>query len=382
MYFCCICLPFWYNKSFKEKQNIEMEKIVYLISFLLSSSNYVVNLSIPLYLISKFSASPLILGIAGFFGNFAYTLFTYLFHRFKYKIHFPHFIISSILISSVYFLLPFVPSYFLFFFILFLNGIFYSRFWPSIQYFFSNNPENTDRYNLSWASGVIFGIFISGYLFKMNEILPFFIGSFLAFSGFILGRINLEKFKKLYEILPEKFLIEKKIDKETKRSMFLNFINFFCIGGVIFLFPKLARTISYSPGLISNIMTSLFLIRFLMFYFFSKVKFEIKDDFLLIYILDFISLLLTGIFRKPFLHLISISILGITSALSYRIALINVIEKGYSTELNESIIGIGLFAGPLIVGILSQISGIFNGFIISGFLVLFISVFMELFLQK
>jgi len=359
-----------------------MEKIVYLISFLLSSSNYVVNLSIPLYLISKFSASPLILGIAGFFGNFAYTLFTYLFYRFRYKIHFPHFIISSILISCAYFSLPFAPSYFLFFFILFLNGIFYSRFWPSIQYFFSNNPENTDKYNLSWSSGVIFGIFISGYLFKINEILPFSIGGLFAFSGFILGKINFENFKKYYRELPEKFIVEKKLDKETKKIKFLNFINFFCIGGVIFLFPKLARTISYSPSLISNIMTSLFLIRFLMFYFFSKVKFEIKDEFLIIYFLDFISLLLTGIFRKPFLHLISISILGITSALSFRIALINVIEKGHSTELNESIIGIGLFTGSLIIGILSQIFGIFNGFIISGFLVLFISVFMELFLQK
>ena len=359
-----------------------MEKIIYVISFLLSSSNYVVNLSIPLYLIYRFSASPFILGVAGFFGNFAYTLFTYLCYKLKYKIHFPHFIISSILISLAYFFLPFVPSYFLFFFIIFFNGIFYSRFWPSIQYFFSSNPENTDKYNLSWSFGVIFGIFISGYLFKINEILPFLVGSFFAFLGFILGKINFENFKKHYEKLPEKIYIGKKLDIETKKIMFLNFINFFCIGGVIFLFPKLAKSISYSSSLISNIMTSLFLLRFFMFYIFSRIRFEIKNTFLIIYFFDFISLLFTGIFKKPFLHLISISILGITSAVSFRIALIKVIKNGYSTELNESIIGIGLFTGPLIVGILSQIFGIFNGFIISGFLVLFISVFMELFFKN
>jgi len=359
-----------------------MEKIVYAISFLLSSANYVVNLSIPLYLIYKFSAPPFILGVAGFSGNFAYTLFTYLFYRLKHKIHFPHFIIASILISFAYFLLPFIPSYFLFFFILFLNGIFYSRFWPSIQYFFSSNPINTDKYNLSWSSGVILGIFISGYLFKLNVIFPFFAGSFFAFLGFLLGKINCKNFKKYYEKLPEKIYIGKKLDLETKRIMFLNFINFFCIGGVFFLFPKLAKSISYSPSLISNIMTSLFLIRFFMFYILSKIRFEIKDDFFLIYLFDFITLLFTGIFKKPFLHLIFISILGITSAFSFRITLIKVIEKGYSTELNESIIGIGFFTGSLIVGILSQIFGIFKGFIISGFMVLFISGFMELFFKN
>lgn len=349
-----------------------MEKIIYSVSFLLSSSNYVVNLSIPLYLISKFSASPLILGLAGFFGNFAYTTFTFLFYRFRWGIHFPWFIISSILISGVYLLLPFVHNYFFFFFLIFLNGIFYSRFWPSIQYFFAEEVENVNKYNLSWSFGVIFGTFISGYLFKIKEIMPFLTGSFFAFFGFLLGRINFKKFLEIYKNLPEKFTINNEIDRETEKIFVLNFINFFAIGGILFLYPKLAKTIGFSSALISNILSSLFIVRFFMFYIFSRVNVRVNQNILFFsYFLIFLSYFLTGIFKNPLFHAIFISILGITSAFSYKTTLFTVIKRGYSTEMNESIIGVGLFTGPLITGFLSQIFGIFNGFIISGFLVLF-----------
>ncbi|MGC8976781.1 MAG: hypothetical protein ACP5OB_04085 [Candidatus Ratteibacteria bacterium] len=359
-----------------------MEKIIYVISFLLSSANYLVNLSVPLYLILRFSASPLIIGIAGFLGNFAYTIFTYIFYRKKWRIHFPWFVISSILICFAYLFLPFVKSCLFFFLILFLNGIFYSRFWPSIQYFFSNSTKNIDKYNLSWSIGAIFGIFISGYLFKIKESLPFLTGSFFAFFAFFLGRINFRKFLNLYNQLPEKFFIENKIDKETKKIMFLNFVNFFGIGGIIFLFPKLAKTINYSSPLISNILTSLLVLRTFMFYLFSRIKVKIDENIIFIpYFLISISLSLTGIFKSPFLHAVFISMLGVSSALSYRIALLTVIKKGYSTELNESIIGVGLFTGPIVIGILSQIFGIFNGFVFSGILILFIFLFQEFLLK-
>ncbi|HOK57316.1 MAG TPA: hypothetical protein PKV21_06155 [bacterium] len=355
-----------------------MEKIACLISFLISSAGYVINLSIPLYLISKFSASPFILGIAGFFGNFAYTTFTYIFHKFRWRLHFPWFIISSLFISLNYFFLPFCPHYKYMFILFFINGIFYSRFWPSIQYIFSQNSIHIDRYNISWSSGVIFGIFISGYLFKVKDTLPFWMGCFFAFIGFLSGFINFKKFKLFYRDLPEKFYERKPLDKETKKVMLLNFSSFFAIGGFLFVFPKLANNIGYSSNLISNIITFLFLIRTSMFYVFSKIKIRTTDKILFFnYLFICLSLIGAGISKNFPLHLIFISLLGFCSAYSYRLGLFTVIEKGFSTELNESIIGIGLFTGPLIVGILSQIFGIFNGFIFSGVLILIIFLFQK-----
>ncbi|MCM8818854.1 MAG: MFS transporter [Candidatus Omnitrophica bacterium] len=348
-----------------------MEKIVYLVSFLLAGTNYVVNFSIPLYLISKFSATPFILGIVGFFGNFAYTAFTYIFYKIKWKIHYPWFIISSLLISFAYFALPFLNSYSLIFIFLFFNGIFYSRFWPSLQYFFSSESQKIDRYNLAWSSGVIFGVFVSGYLFKIKNTLPFFIGSFSAFLGFTLSFINFEKFNQIYKNLPEKFTNKKTLNKEIKKVFFLNFVNFFAIGGILYLFPKLALTIGYTPPLISNIVTSLFIVRFFMFYIFSKIKIKLDEKTLFFsYFSIFISLIFTGISKTPIFHTFCLYILGTSSAFSFRMGILNVIEKGFSTELNESIIGIGLFVGPLILGSLSQIFGIYNGFIFSGVIIL------------
>ncbi|MCM8772347.1 MAG: hypothetical protein NC922_04665 [Candidatus Omnitrophica bacterium] len=355
-----------------------MERIVYLISFLLSSSNYIVNFSLPLYLISKFSASPFVLGITGFFGNFAYAMFTYIFYKAKWKLHFPWFIISSLFISFIYFLLTICPSYIFLFLLLFINGIFYSRFWPSIQYFFSSNSENLDRYNLSWSFGVIFGVFISGYILKIKNILPFYIGSFFAFIGFILGIMNFKNFLSIYKNLPEKLLINKKPEIEIKKVFFLNFVNFLSVGGILFLFPKLAINLGYSTPLISNIITCLFITRFFMFYFFSRISPKFSEKILFIsYLTISIALILTGLSKIPYFHILSFLLIGTSSAFSFRMGILKIIEKGYSTELNESIIGIGLFTGPLIIGILSQILGVSNGFIYSGILIL--SIF---FLQK
>lgn len=348
-----------------------MEKIAYLISFLISSAGYVVNLSIPLYLISRFSASPFILGIAGFFGNFSYTIFTYIFHKWRWRIHFPWFIFSSLLISLNYFFFPFCPDYKYLFILFFINGIFYSRFWPSIQYTFSKNSLYIDKFNLSWSGGVIFGIFISGYLFKIKETLPFNTGSFFAFIGFLLGFVNFKKFKLLYENLPEKFYEKKQLDRETKKVIFLNFVNFFAVGGMLFLFPKLANNIGYSSTLISSILTFLFIVRFFMFYVFSKIKIKRNGKIIfLLYLLVCFSLITTGFLKGTIYHIISVSLLGISSAYSYRLGIFTIIEKGFSTELHEAIVGIGLFTGPLILGILGQIFGIFNGFIFSGVLVI------------
>jgi hypothetical protein len=359
-----------------------MEKIACFISFLIASSCYVVNLSIPLYLISKFSASPFILGISGFFGNFSYTTFTYIFHKLRWKLHFPWFIISSFLISLIYFLLPFPKDYKYLFIMFFVNGIFYSRFWPSIQYVFSQNSLHIDKFNISWSSGVILGIFISGYLFKIKNILPFLAGGVFAFIAFSSGAINFKKFKLFYKNLPEKFYEKKHLDKETKKAMILNFTNFFAIGGLLFIFPKLANSIGYSSTLISNIITSLFLVRAIMFYIFSRIKISINDKiFFIIYLFICLSLLAIGFLKSPVLHTIFISFLGVCSAYSYRLGIFTVIEKRFSTELNESIIGIGLFTGPLIIGILSQIFGIFNGFILSGVLILIIFIFQVIFLK-
>lgn len=357
-----------------------MEKIVYITAFLLSTANYVVNISIPLYLIKKFSAPPLILGISGFMGNFSYTFSTYIFYKLGKNFNFPWFIISCVLIGCVYLFLPILPSYFLIFIFLFFNGFFFSRFWPSIQHFFRGNIGNIDKFNLAWSSGVIVGTFLSGYFFKIKEIYPFIAGSGFSLIGFVLGYINFEKFKSYYKNLPYIHSSEKRLDKELQKICIMNFLNFFSTGSLIFLFPKLAKTIGYSSFLISNILSVHFIVRFLMFYLFSKTK-ENKALLDFFYFLLAFSLIFTGISRKVFLHILCVSFIGISSAFSYRLTLKSFLQKGYSTELNESIIGIGLFSGSIITGILGQFFGMFNGFILAGFIIILTFIFQKLLLK-
>ncbi|HDD64879.1 MAG TPA: hypothetical protein ENF61_02065, partial [Firmicutes bacterium] len=72
-----------------------MEIIIYISAFIVAFANYIVNVSLPLYLSELLNANPLQIGIAGFMGSFAYTLTTFTFSKLKSSQKFPWFIYAS-----------------------------------------------------------------------------------------------------------------------------------------------------------------------------------------------------------------------------------------------------------------------------------------------
>ncbi|MCS7181035.1 MAG: hypothetical protein NZ891_06775, partial [bacterium] len=151
----------------------------------------------------------------------------------------------------------------------------------------------------------------------------------------------------------------------------------------LFLFPKLSKEIGYSSITISNILGSLFTLRFLSFLIFSRFSMELTEGKIFVsYLIPCFSFIITGIVKIPFLHLLSISSLGISSALSFKLVFSEIAKKGYSTELNEIIIGIGWLTGPLFIGFLSHILGISKGFISAGIFVLFVYIIQKIIFLK
>ena len=352
---------------------------IYIGAFLVAFLNYLVNVSIPMFLTRKFLASPFIIGMSGFFGSFGYTLTTFIFSKLKISKTFPSFIPAVISIGIFYLLLPFSPSYALFFTIQFFIGIAYGRFWPPLQRTLGSiDSSKVDIFNLSWSGAVILGALFSGYAFTFNIFFPFLIGGVLCILVFI---IFLPFFRTFKNYLSNKKEVKREKKKEFKKRLksirILNFLTFFSMGTTMFIFPRYGLDIDYSPQLIGKILSVLLVARFIAFYIFKKFKIEISKDILISYILTSIGLASIGFFKNPVIHSLSMIIIGISNAFSFKESLLYHLYGGYATEIHEGIVGAGFLTGPPVMGILSKFFGIQNAFIISAFLILITGIIVE-----
>lgn len=167
-------------------------------------------------------------------------------------------------------------------------------------------------------------------------------------------------------------MVRKSLDTNFKKVLLANWISFFSLGGALFLFPKLSKELGYSSVMISTILGFLFTFRFLSFLIFSRFNIELTEGKIFIsYLISCLSFVATSFVKMPFLHIISISALGISSALSFKLVFSEIARKGYSTDLNEFVIGAGWLTEPLLIGLLGQIFGITRGFFVAGFLICF-----------
>jgi len=356
--------------------------IYYLIifsAFIVATGNYIVNISIPIFLTENLNATRFEIGVAGFAGNSGYTIMTlFLSHLlFKNKKLFL-LVYSPILIGISYLILPHLPIY-LIFSLMFFIGSFYARFWPLLQTCFRNAPVRfIGNFNLAWSCGVIIGSFISGYLY-FGKFLPFLISGILCI---LVGVLITSKKRNIYSLNTE--IKGKKVKKgkrfnNIKEIRYLNFINSFTFGVMFFIFPRYALELKYSPSSISQMISVILITRFITFFILKKKSFINSK-----YILSgssfclFLIYSLLGLFKTPPYFILSFTILGGLSALLYHNSLIAHLEGGYRTEIHEGIVGTGFLTGSLIAGFLSQILNFKITFLSLGIAFLLINVFYTL----
>ena len=345
-------------------------------AFIVATGNYIVNISVPIFLTENLNATRFEIGIAGFVGNSGYTIMTlFLSHLlFKNKKLFL-LVYSPILIGISYLILPHLSIYHIFS-LMFFIGLFYARFWPSLQTCFRNAPVRfIGNFNLAWSFGVIIGSFISGYLYLNGKFLPFLISGILCILA---GVLITYKKRNIYSLDIE---TKEKKEKNGKRFnikeiRYLNFINFFTFGVMLFIFPRYALELEYPPSSISQMISVILITRFIGFFILKKKSFINSK-----YILSgssfclFLIYFLLGLFKTPPYFILSFTILGGLSALLYHNSLIAHLEGGYRTEIHEGIVGIGFLTGSLIAGFLSQILNFKITFLSLGIVFLLINVF-------
>jgi len=345
-------------------------------AFIVSAGNYIVNISIPIFLTENLNATRFEIGVAGFAGNSGYTIMTLFLSNLLFKNKKLFLLVySPVLIGISYLILPHLPIY-LFFSLMFFIGLFYARFWPSLQTCFRNAPVRfIGNFNLAWSFGVIIGSFISGYLYSNGKFLPFLISGILCILA---GALITYKKRNIYSLnIDSREKIEKNRKKfKIKEIRYLNFINFFTVGVMLFIFPRYALELEYSPSFISQMISVILITRFTGFFILKKKSF-INSKYILPVssFCHFLVYFLLGMFKTPSYFILSFIILGGLSALLYHNSLIAHLEGGYRTEIHEGIVGAGFLTGSLIAGFLSQILNFKITFLSLGIIFLIIGIF-------
>jgi len=351
-----------------------MNLYLYIAAFIVEFTGVMLGILIPLFLTEKLMASRFEVGLAGFLISFSYTLTTIITAKFPSKKREYDFIYTPLLIGISFITLPFLSKPY-FMLILFFTGIFYGRFWPSLQnrlrHF--NEPKITGNFNISWSMGAIFGTFLAGFFYSFGYKFPFIFSSILCYfitAGFLFFRKTKYELKGKREIDGEKQFFNKKTVFDIRMA---NFLNFFVIGALSSLFPRYGLEIKMSPPLISSILTSVIIFRFIFFFVIREKDLLHSDRILFVFsFIILISLILISITKSYFIYLICFGFLGSLSAIVYHNSLIIHLKGGYPTEIHEAIIGAGLFTGPLICGIIGQLFNLRIAFITVGFIVFFI----------
>jgi MFS family permease len=334
------------------------------------------GISLSLFLAQIKQCGPFIIGLAGFSGNFIYTLTTFLLSRHSLK-NKTVFIYTTIAIGISYFLIIFSPVP-LIFVLLLLGGVFFAVFWPSVQGCFVSTDDDLKIgiYNLFWSGGVILGTFSSGFIYSLSPYVPFFVTLFLSVVAFC---ILISKKSQLSGLDIKRPLSDKTKEPISpalvKEIRMLNFLHFFAWGSLFYLYPKLGLLRDFSPQFIGSVIGILLISRFVTFFLLMDKPLILHPArFILSSLFFFIGCVLVGLGKQPFIILTAAIILGITGAFSYHNSLLIHIRYNLKTELHECIIGAGLFSGSLIAGLLGQLFNLPLAYVIIGTFILIVGL--------
>ncbi len=348
----------------------QMFTSIYLASFLVACMGNLLGISLALYLVQVKQSGPLIIGLAGFAGNFAATITTFLLARYSVKKRELVFFYAPLSIGILYFLVPFSPIPLIFFFLL-SGGILYGFFWPSIQKCFAGAGDELriGVFNLSWSAGVILGSFAAGTIFSFNPGYPFIVSLLLALCAFFAmasQRKTIFSSKNNNANIPAGNM-ETPSSATVKEIRLLNFLHFFTSSSIYFLYPKLGLTRGFSPQFIGSVAGIMLVSRFAAFFLLMDKPLLLHPArFAISCTAFFISCCLVGLGNTPHIIIIGVVILGAAGAFSYHNSLQIHLKYGLKTEIHEGIIGAGTFAGALAAGLIGQILDLPSAYVIIG----------------
>ena len=329
-------------------------------------------ISIPLLAIKQ-NATPFVLGFIGFLASLIYLIFSPIFGTLsERKDPFYFTVAGTLLFAFAGIFILFFHTIPLIFLAMGIFGLATSMLWSPLEVWIARTTDNlklaVSYYNLSWCIGLSIGTLLSGYLFQLDWRFPFIA---LVYTNLLIIVILL-----LCPRVPPPSVVEEYWEGNGKTSPFVivgwtaNFIAWFTIGVLRYLFPKLAVGLDISPSTIGalnflmgiSIASSSYGIGYL-----PKLHFRLS--FLIsIQLLMMIGFLIVYLTSSVPLFYLSFFLFGFSIGVAYFYSLFHSLEseegQGKKSGIHESIVGAGGLLGPLTGGALAQKTNIRMPFIL------------------
>ncbi len=353
---------------------------IFIIPFLFALIGSSLFIALPLFMLKLGVTDPFILGMAGVAFQICYIPFCIL-HSFFYRrinrrrsiiavsVIYPLIILGFILTQKVSFII----------FLCAFLGVALSMFWPTYETHITVNldqyraAKNLQRFNIGWSSGSVLGCLLGGILFTINVRGVFYFDFLISLIaiGLIFYHIKDNFMEKLcgskaqinQEEVPEASI--RKAHNNTKQFLIFGwmgaFVTWFCIGILVWFFPKFATDIGISPPIIGFLRATLGIFQVIIFFILGlNHKWQYSFSNLVIYelvlISGFVILIMTCTVAW---WTLSFALIGISSGFVYSSSLLYSsqarTEKSEKTGFHEVAIMSGVLFGTFFGGIISKI---------------------------
>jgi len=355
--------------------------ILYTVPFSMDVVIGLITISIPLFAINL-GANPLILGGLGFTGGLLYVLLSPLFGRLSDHIGCKYLLFLGCLVyfSSSLALSFSSKVYQLFIFMAFV-GISGAMFWPSLEVLVAQMgtadflPKRVSLFNISWCMGAAVGPLIGGMIFQVGARFPFYLASLLSLlmSLLIAGELFKDKGEKVFDDPEENFLKENPSGKHSisnlsqeKTSSYLyvawmaNFANYFSVGTLRYLFPKLSVQLGIQPSILGILFGIIALFQTLTFYLLGKtIRWHYKlMPLIFLQLLGAFGLFLVFFTSSSLIFLLAFMFIGIAGGMTYFSSIFYSLNdcknRGTKSGIHEAVLGSGALFGPLVGGVFAQ----------------------------
>ena len=358
---------------------------------------------------TKIGLSTIEVGLIGGAYGFAYIFMPFILGRFSDNISRKTSLIIAIsgqmILALVFLFIITQTSDFIFyglFLVLFLYGIVYGFFWPSIEAYVSENTEHSSKehekgignFCISWSLGFAIGPFLAGLFYDFNMVLALILAFTLYASAFCLILFKMPKIKpknKDQFIEFNKLNNQVNINSNSKKVLVLLLMGVFIYATIsktllsyFTNYAALPEGLNWTGTLIGQVLfffglgrTTYFIIaRFL------KNSFSAITQSFLVIGLCLIALVLL---YHPALIAIIFFITGFFIGRTYLVSLELLLKyeqekKGAKAGIFESIVGIGSALSPLFAGMIATINLKMPYFIVASIVLVFVIV--HLFLTK
>ncbi len=260
-------------------------------------------------------------------------------------------------------------------------------YWPSVEVALCEGrpaheiTKNLGSFNISWGTGVFVGALVSGRIYEFDPHLPFIIASAAALIALALLFHLPRPLPAPITPAPAEQAMRDVPPPDAARSfvrlcLLLNFLTYFTVTMLLYLFPTLGVRLEFKPGSVSFLIALSLLSQIVVFYGLRNTRFwhyrlwpmmactltAVACFFVIGSVRQYwvlaLAFLLVGLYR------------GVSSFNSLFYSMVSPVSRARSAARHEMVVGLGCCLGPIAGGLLAEVTDLSAPFLLCSFVAL------------